>query len=295
MKKILVIDDEKPLRDLLKIALTEEGYEVIEAKNGIEGVEKFKELNPDIVITDVNMPEVSGIEVARKIKEISKDTDVIIMTGYGTEELVIEALRNGASNYIKKPIHLKELYTILDSIILKRETRKRYEIIKDVVNFEEKKIILDNDLSRVWGVVNQVFFNVPSHIESKSIEGLKLGLYEIIVNAIEHGNLGITYEQKKEALQKNTYSSLIKERIKQANKQGKKILIFSTLVPEKIVIKVHDQGKGFDISKLPKAHEPENLLDSSGRGILLASLYFDTIDYKEPGNKVRLEKKLIKV
>jgi len=290
MKKIMVIDDEKSIRDLLKIALTEEGYEVTESRDGKEGLEKFSQIKPDIVLTDVNMPKISGIDVSKRIKEISEDTDVIIMTGYGTEELVIEALRNGASNYIKKPINFKELFSILDSIILKKETWKRHEISKDVVVYEEKKIFLDNDMSKVWGVVNQVLFNLPSSLESKLIEGLKLGLYEIIVNAIEHGNLGITYEQKKEALQKNTYSSLVKQRIEQANKQGKKVFIISNLEPERMVIEIQDQGKGFNINELPGAQDPEALLSANGRGILLASLYFDSIDYIEPGNRVLLQK-----
>ncbi len=109
MKKILIIDDENLVRSVINIALTNNGYKVYEADNGKTGIQMFIDIDPDIVITDVNMPEMSGIEVTKNIKENKVDADVVIMTGYGTEELIIEALRAGASNYINKPVDFKEV------------------------------------------------------------------------------------------------------------------------------------------------------------------------------------------
>jgi len=98
MKDILVIDDEDSIRKVLSIALQEKGYNIFEATNGREGLEVFKQKRPEIVITDVKMPEMSGLEVTREIKKINDDVDVIIVTGYGSEDLVIESLRVGAYN-----------------------------------------------------------------------------------------------------------------------------------------------------------------------------------------------------
>jgi len=294
MKKILIIDDEKPVRSVMNTALTERGYKVYEAEDGKSGIQKFNDLNLDMVITDVNMPEMTGIEVTRKIKGAKADADVIIMTGYGTEALVIEALRSGASNYIKKPIQFGELFNILDNIILKRENRKRFEVLKDIVVYEKKSLVLGNEIRKVWGTVNQILFNLPPTLQDKLIEGLKLGLYEILVNAIEHGNLGITYEEKKESLETNTYNELFSERLKKANEQGRNVNIVSMFNGEELIVKVKDQGKGFNYKDLPPLSDPDTLLLAHGRGILLASLYFDSIEYKEPGNEVILTKKLIK-
>jgi DNA-binding response OmpR family regulator len=292
MKNILVIDDENPVRDVLNIVLTEKGYNVYEATDGKIGIKMFMDETPDIVLTDVKMPEMSGIEVTKNIKEIKADADVVVMTGYGTEELVIEALRSGASNYIKKPIRFTELFNILDNIILKRENRKRFEVNKEIITYEKKSMLLENDLSKLWGSVNQVLLNLPSRIDDRSIEGIKLGLYELLVNAIEHGNLGITYDDKKEALENNTYGELVTERLNEAKRRGKKVRIESTYDKEKVVIEIHDQGQGFDYKQLPALSDPEAIMAAHGRGILLASLYYDTIEYRKPGNTVVLTKKI---
>jgi len=291
MKKILVIDDEEPVREVLGVALSENGYSVFEAENGRNGVQKFIEVNPDITITDVNMPEMSGIDVTRKIKEMRSDADVVIMTGYGTEDLVIQSLRSGATNYIKKPVDFNELMSILDSLILKRENRKRFEVLKEIVVKEEKTLSIGNNIARIWGTVNQILFNLPSKIEEISVEGLKIGLYEILVNAIEHGNLGITYEEKKESLSNNTYNTLLKHRLEEADKAGKKVKIKSVFSRSHLQVEIEDEGNGFNYKQLSFLEEPETLLSAHGRGILLASLYFDVIEYHGRGNSVTLLKR----
>ncbi|KPJ89809.1 MAG: hypothetical protein AMS17_00335 [Spirochaetes bacterium DG_61] len=294
MRKILIIDDESPIREVLNTALAGKGYRVYEAEDGRMGIKVFEDEKPEIVITDVNMPEMTGIELTKHIREANSEADIIIMTGYGTEELVIEALRSGASNYIKKPIQFNELFNILDNIILKKENKKRYVVLKEVVSYEKKNLILGNDILKVWGTVNQIVFNLPPTLHDKSVEGVKLGLYEILVNAIEHGNLGITYEEKKEALDTNKYSELFTKRLKEANEQGKVIDIESIYNGDELAVRVKDQGNGFDYKTLPPLSEPDALLSAHGRGILLASLYFDSIEYSDPGNEVTLIKRLIK-
>ena len=294
MKKILIIDDENLVRSVINIALTNNGYKVYEADNGKTGIQMFIDIDPDIVITDVNMPEMSGIEVTKNIKENKVDADVVIMTGYGTEELIIEALRAGASNYINKPVDFKELFNILDSIILKRENRRLFDVLKDVVVFEKKSLVLDNDITKVWGTVNQILFNLSPSIERKKIEELKLGLYEILVNSIEHGNLGITYDEKKEALENNTYNELVTRKLKEANEQKKVVNIQTVYNGEELVVEIIDQGKGFNLKELPQLSDPDTLLAVHGRGILLASLYFDKLEYKEPGNVVTIVEKFVK-
>ena len=294
MKKILIIDDENLVRSVINIALTNNGYKVYEADNGKTGIQMFIDIDPDIVITDVNMPEMSGIEVTKNIKENKVDADVVIMTGYGTEELIIEALRVGASNYINKPVDFKELFNILDSIILKRENRRLFDVLKDVVVFEKKSLVLNNDITKVWGTVNQILFNLSPSIERKKIEELKLGLYEILVNSIEHGNLGITYDEKKEALENNTYNELVTRKLKEANEQKKVVNIQTVYNGEELVVEIIDQGKGFNLKELPPLSDPDTLLAVHGRGILLASLYFDKLEYKEPGNVVTIVEKFVK-
>jgi len=293
MKKILIIDDEKPVRDVLNIALTEEGYKTFEALDGRQGIELFKSSEPDIVITDVMMPGIDGIEVTKRIKSHRDDIDVIIMSGFGTEELVINALRAGASNYLKKPIMFDELFKILDELIFRRENRKRFEIAKDIVLREQKEIVLENEVSNVWGAVNQILFNVHAVADPSTIEGMSIGLYELIINAIEHGNLGITYEEKSNALQKNGYRVLLEQRRENADHEGKHVTIRCEYSQNELSIEIRDQGEGFDLSNLPDIHDPETMMSDHGRGILLATLFYDSIEYTDPGNCVKIVKNFV--
>jgi PAS domain S-box-containing protein len=111
--KILVIDDEASTRDLLKMSLESEGYTVFVADDGPEGLEIFARELPSMVLTDIKLPGMDGIEVLRRVKEQSPDTEVIVITGHGEMNLAIQALQNEATDFIVKPISEKALAAAL--------------------------------------------------------------------------------------------------------------------------------------------------------------------------------------
>ncbi len=104
MSKILIIDDEASIRTLLRVTLSHKGYEVILAENGKKGIEIFKEVRPSIVITDIKMPGMDGIEVLKRLKALDADVRVIVITGHGDMDSAVEALKLEASDFINKPI-----------------------------------------------------------------------------------------------------------------------------------------------------------------------------------------------
>ncbi|MDD5687875.1 MAG: response regulator [Elusimicrobia bacterium] len=148
--KILVIDDEKEILDVLSIDLEKRGYAVVVAKNGEEGIEKFRKTSFDIIITDMKMPGMSGMTVLTEVKKIDSEVEVIIITAYGTVETVIEGIRKGAFDYVKKPLNIDELLLVVDRALEKRrlkETIALYEISKIIFSTVEieklLKIIID--------------------------------------------------------------------------------------------------------------------------------------------------------
>lgn len=106
---ILLIDDEKVLLEAVSDDLTESGYEVTTAESGKEGLRSFDILRHDLVIIDLKMESMNGLEVSRKIKELNPETPIMILTGYGSMETAIEALRLDLDDYILKPVNRDEL------------------------------------------------------------------------------------------------------------------------------------------------------------------------------------------
>ncbi len=101
---ILIVDDAAFMRMMIKDVLTKNNYEVVgEAENGKKGIEKYQELNPKLVIMDITMPEVNGIEAVKKIKEIDSEATVIMCSAMGQQAMVIEAIQAGAKDFIVKP------------------------------------------------------------------------------------------------------------------------------------------------------------------------------------------------
>ena len=113
MARILVVDDEESVRNVLKRFLSSIGHDAIMASSGEEALEKIQE-EPAIVLLDYLMPEVNGIEVLEKIKEISPSTDVIMVTGVGEHKVGIESFKQGAFEFVTKPIDLARLKFLLD-------------------------------------------------------------------------------------------------------------------------------------------------------------------------------------
>ncbi|ADG06220.1 response regulator [Kyrpidia spormannii] len=103
-RKVLVVDDAAFMRMMIKEILTKHGYEVVgEAVNGIQAVEKFQELRPDLVTLDITMPEMDGIEALKRIRAIDPEAKVIMCSAMGQQAMVIDAIQAGAKDFIVKP------------------------------------------------------------------------------------------------------------------------------------------------------------------------------------------------
>jgi two-component system NtrC family sensor kinase len=160
MSKLLIIDDEEGIRKVLGLSLASDGYEVLTASGGEEGIEKFKNESPPVVLTDIKMPGIDGIEVLKQVKEFNPGAEVIMITGHGDMDLAIEALKLDASDFLNKPIKDEALSVALrraEQRIAIREKLKAYtddlenmvsiatEEVKRRSEFQNKLITSSND------------------------------------------------------------------------------------------------------------------------------------------------------
>ena len=137
--KILIVDDEIPQQKILKLCFEKRGFEVFTAGSAEEGLEIFKSVRPPIVLTDMRMGTMSGLELLKKIKNLSADTEVIVITAYGEIEVAVEALKSGAADFILKPVNLENLVQAVNNAVERREILRPPEApLKDS---EEKNAI----------------------------------------------------------------------------------------------------------------------------------------------------------
>jgi len=133
-RTILVADDDASIRSLLKQLLSDEGYSVVEATTGTEVVDKVKDVNPDLVIMDVRMPELDGIEALSKLKVSSPKTSVLIMTAFGSSNNAIRAMELGAFDYITKPFELDKISHTVKRVIEYRDLTSEIQVLRDEIS-----------------------------------------------------------------------------------------------------------------------------------------------------------------
>jgi two-component system chemotaxis response regulator CheY len=118
MAKILIVDDSKTSRKILRNILTENGHEIVgEAINGIEAIEKFSELKPDLTTMDITMPVMDGLQSLKKIIELDKNAKVIMVTAAGQKTKMVDAVKYGAAEFLTKPFEASQIIEIIDRIL----------------------------------------------------------------------------------------------------------------------------------------------------------------------------------
>jgi two-component system, OmpR family, response regulator ArlR len=142
--KILIVEDEKRLAKLLKDAISDSFYSVVIAKDGIEGLKKFKLFKPDIVITDIMMPFCDGLEMTQQIKELDENLPIIILSAYSDKEKLLKAIEIGISKYFIKPFDPEEVIEHINKIAPKLYKQKR-NILKENFIFDNNSMNLYKD------------------------------------------------------------------------------------------------------------------------------------------------------
>ncbi|TVM18300.1 histidine kinase [Oceanidesulfovibrio indonesiensis] len=175
VRKLMLVDDEEGIRRFLGLSLQDMGYEVETAANGQEALELFEQFKPPIVLTDIKMPVMDGIELLRRLKEISPDTEVVIISGHGDLELAIEALKNDAADFITKPINNDVLEISLERLCerigMKRQLREYTENLEHLVEEKTQRIIdLERETAacRVVEGLSTALSNVANQVEKES-------------------------------------------------------------------------------------------------------------------------------
>ncbi|MCL2822744.1 MAG: response regulator [Polyangiaceae bacterium] len=293
--KVLLIDDEALVRDELGGLLTDEGYELTTASDGESGLACFRSVAPDMVISDVRMPRRDGLSIAMAIRQEAPTIPITVISGHGSEAMVLQALRAGVTDFIKKPVRLDDLTNALrrmESAL--RLARTQGGELPPTATLQEQSWVyeIENDLSAVPRFVDVIMHRADLTACPRTTGELCIALRELIINAIEHGNLRLSYEEKSQALESGTLEKIIAERQLLPEFKNRTTSVRVQRRGSSITISIADQGRGFDWRKLPDPTDGSNLLADHGRGILLARMAVDELTYNDEGNVAYLTKTL---
>ncbi|MBP8986063.1 MAG: sigma-54-dependent Fis family transcriptional regulator, partial [Syntrophobacterales bacterium] len=188
MKTILIIDDQKLIRDSLRLALKDEGYEVFAAKTGKEGLDVLEKENTDLILLDLKLPDTNGIDILKRIKTTDPDAIVIMMTGYGTVENAVTAMKLGAFDYVNKPFEYKNISTIIKLALETRKLQKEVNDLREKAKslYEADKIVgKSEETQTIRGIIAKVSQSGSSTV---LIEGESGTGKELVAKAVHYNS-----------------------------------------------------------------------------------------------------------
>ncbi len=286
-KKILIVDDEEFNLDILEEYIKDVGYQTILATNGSQALQQLdKNQDIDAIILDRMMPVMDGMQFLKEAKEDKryKNIPVIMQTAASTTDQIMEGVAAGVFYYLTKPYDKVTILTILNSALEQQIVHRKSD--NELGSFKDSIQLLVSGIFhfRTLEEAKEISYIISGIMPDP--EKALFGLNELTINAIEHGNLGITFEEKGKLLTKNSWHDEIKKRLKLPENAGKYASLAIDTKGENFKITIKDTGKGFDHAKYIK-FDPARLTDPNGRGIAMSKMYsFDELEYKNGGSEV---------
>ena len=285
---VLVVEDSPLDRALLKAHLTTAGYELELAADGVEALAALQR-NPDrydVVLLDRNMPRMNGIELLARMKENARLRllPVILQTAAITPSEILEGIDAGAYYYLTKPYNAQMLLSVVRAAA------------NDYAEYKELRAQLRQGLHTLR-LMQSATFSLQTVDHARDLgtilaqtcpdpSAAVVGLTELLLNAVEHGNLGITYEEKSRLSDKDAWRQEVNRRMALPDNARKRVTVNFERSASRIKFVIRDEGKGFDWRRFLDV-DPLRAFDTHGRGIAMARrLSFQSLDYNASGNEV---------
>jgi len=292
MRTILVVDDDAVDRELATRCLKPvEDLEVVYAGDGNQALEVIGERTPDLVLTDLRMPGMDGLELVRKLRDEHPLLPVLLMTSHGSERLAVDALQAGAASYVPKRDLKQYLSELVEQVLDVIEARRsRYEVLRYLGRSDSHFELVNNPalISPLVGFLEDNLERLGFASASVRTQ-VGMALMEAISNAMIHGNLEISSTVRDDGLE--GYYELIRERGAQEPHASRRVRVSSTESTDRVRYVIEDEGPGFDPSSLPDPSSPDNMSRVRGRGIFLIRTFMDEVDYSERGQRLTMTKR----
>ncbi len=296
MAKILVVDDSAVDRRFVGGLLQREPTYLIEfAEDGAEALAKVRQSPPDVIVTDLQMPNRNGLELVSAVRMHHAGIPIILMTGHGSEGLAVEALQRGASGYVPKP-HLGDrlLDAVGESLLLAQadHTYERLIACLDKCNLDFE---LENDPDLIGPLIDMVQQMVAGMRLTDATGRFRIGtaVKEALLNGLFRGNLELPFIEIPNVRDDVDVriSDIIEARRGQQPYCDRRLVVQIQITPEEARFCIRDGGTGFDPSKIPGAGGIGSLDPQIGRGMVLMRAFMDDVVFNEEGNEITLVKR----
>jgi len=291
MAKILVVDDAVLDQHIAGACVREQGSSPIFAQNGREAVELIDREKPDVVLTDLQMPEMDGLELVQHVRRTHPSVPVILMTAFGSEDVAVKALRAGASSYVPKKNLRRDLGEALRVVLAAVAASRQRDQVRQFLEESESRFVLGYEPGGTQALISYLRDGLTrlNFCDEAGLLQVSTALTEAITNAIDHGNLELDSGLRE--LPNDAYRRLGRERAHQPPYRDRRVYVTARLTPSEATYIIRDEGPGFDPSSLPDPTDPENLLKLSGRGVMLIRMFMDEVRFSETGNEITMIKR----
>jgi CheY-like chemotaxis protein len=290
---ILVVDDspveQRIVGRLLQKHLTD--VVVAYANDGKAALDAITNTIPDMVLSDMRMPVMNGLELVEHIKSSGYGVPVILMTSYGNEEIAVQALRTGAASYVPKLAIKKSLITTIRSVLSLSSQQNCGRRLLSTLDSAESCFVLENDSSLIAPLIEylQEQFAMMQLFDILQITRISVAVQEAIANAIYHGNLEMDSELRQD--DESVFYNVAEERRHAAEYANRRVRVKATLSLSQFSIRIEDDGPGFNPADVRDPTEEINLGRIGGRGLLLIRTLMDEVSHNPKGNEITMVKK----
>lgn len=289
--RVLAVDDEPFDLLLIDRYLSRSGFQVTRANSGAHGLRILERCGtdlPEVILLDRMMPEMSGIEFMELLaaNPLLRDIPVIMQTGLSDPEQIAFGIAKGARYYIAKPFTGEVLVSMVRAAV------GDYRQLRSLRN-----ATAENSLSRA--LLRGARYELRTLAEARILathlseffphpQRVVFGIVEMLVNAVEHGNLGVNYEEKSALLRSGGWEAEINRRLEMPEYRERRVRVDLRRDTDCVVLKITDEGAGFDWKPYLEI-QPDRVFDLHGRGIAMSRMTsFDAVEFRGCGNEVEL-------
>lgn len=294
MIKILVVDDNEMDRVLVAHLLSDL-YAFVYAEDGVQAVQVCEKESPDLVITDVVMPHMNGMELVSKLQELHPEIPLIVMTSEGSELSASEAIERGATSYVPKRYLSERLGQTVNQVVELMRADRIYSKLLQRMQSSHYVFAIENDFALIEPLVE--FIQQIAYAEGICDQGtrhrLGIAIDEALFNAMYHGNLELPIEHiqlVRNSVRQESLNPFFDALCEEKRDCDRKVQVSITCTPERLTVVIEDQGRGFDHERFTKRSR-EGVNHEKQRGLLLIASIVDEMTYNACGNQLTLVKR----